>query len=157
MPALPLPDITDRRHRPPGYQAADAGVVPRHASAGPGQEGAVQYRAGSAARDLDQCRLAGPAQANAGDDRTRPPLQAWHRRAPDRDRRCLIGGERTGEGVGRGRRGHTPFIIAVETSTDGRPLYARLQVVRGFQTGETMQLCTRVEDGTTVVSDGGQW
>ncbi len=70
---------------------------------------------------------------------------------------AYIGGERTGEGAGRGRRGHTPFIIAVETSTDGRPLYARLQVVRGFQTGETMQLCTRVEDGTTVVSDGGQW
>src|SRR5215469_1022047 len=29
---------------------------------------------------------------------------------------AYIGGERTGEGTGRGRRGHTPFIIAVETS-----------------------------------------
>src|SRR3954469_21960666 len=47
---------------------------------------------------------------------------------------AYIGGERTGEGTGRGRRGHTPFIIAVETSADRRPLYARLQVVRGFQT-----------------------
>ena len=28
---------------------------------------------------------------------------------------AYIGGERTGEGAGRGRRGHTPFIIAVET------------------------------------------
>ena len=28
---------------------------------------------------------------------------------------AYIGGERTGEGSGRGRRGHTPFIIAVET------------------------------------------
>ncbi len=46
---------------------------------------------------------------------------------------AYIGGERTGEGAGRGRRGHTPFIIAVETSADGRPLHARLQVVRGFQ------------------------
>jgi hypothetical protein len=70
---------------------------------------------------------------------------------------AYIGGERTGEGVGRGRRGHTPFIIAVETSADGRPLHARLQVVRGFQTGETKRLCARVEPGTTVVSDGGQW
>ncbi len=35
---------------------------------------------------------------------------------------AYIGGERTGEGAGRGRRGHTPFIIAVETSADGRPL-----------------------------------
>ena len=50
---------------------------------------------------------------------------------------AYIGGERTGEGAGRGRRGHTPFIMAVETSADGRPLYARLQVVRGFQAGET--------------------
>ena len=30
---------------------------------------------------------------------------------------AYIGGERTGEGAGRGRRGHTPFIIAVETSS----------------------------------------
>ena len=45
---------------------------------------------------------------------------------------AYIGGERTGEGCGRGRRGHTPFIVAIETSDDGRPLHARLQVVRGF-------------------------
>src|SRR5690349_9831853 len=70
---------------------------------------------------------------------------------------AYIGGERTGEGSGRGRRGHTPFSIAVETAADGRPLYARLQVVRGFQTAETKRLCARVEAGTTVVSDGGQW
>src|SRR6266852_1209647 len=105
MPALPLPDITDRRHRPPGYQAADAGVVPRHASAGPGQEGAVEYRAGSAARDLDQCRLAGPAQADAGDvierDRRYKLGTAGPRIEIDD---AYIGGERTGEGAGRGRR-----------------------------------------------------
>jgi hypothetical protein len=35
---------------------------------------------------------------------------------------AYIGGERTGEGSGRGRRGHTPFIIAVETTADRRPL-----------------------------------
>lgn len=50
---------------------------------------------------------------------------------------AYIGGERTG----RGRRGHTPFIIAVETTADRRPIYARLQVVRGFQTAETKRLC----------------
>jgi hypothetical protein len=68
-----------------------------------------------------------------------------------------IGGERTEEYAGRGRRSHTPFIMAVETSSDGRPLYTHLQVVRGFQTAETKRLCARVEAGTTVVSDGGQW
>src|SRR3954467_13218953 len=157
MPALPLPEFTDRRHRPAGHQAADAGMVPRHASARPGQEGAVQYRAGPAARDFGQCCLAGPAQADAGDDRTRPPykLGAAGPRVEIDD--AYIGGERTGEGTGRGRRGHTPFIIAVETSADRRPLHARLQVVRGFQTGETKRLCARIEAGTILVSDGGQW
>ena len=60
---------------------------------------------------------------------------------------AYIGGERTGEGSGRGRRGHTPFVIAVETTAQGRPLYARLQVFRGFQTAETKRLCARVEAG----------
>src|SRR5271156_2156970 len=70
---------------------------------------------------------------------------------------AYIGGERTGEGSGRGRRGHTPFIVAIETSDDGRPLHARLQVVRGFRAVETKRLCSAVEAGATVVSDGGQW
>ena len=68
-----------------------------------------------------------------------------------------IGGERTGRGSGRGRRGHAPFIAAIETSGDGRPLHPRLQVVRGFRAGETKRLCAGVAAGTTVVSDGGQW
>ncbi len=70
---------------------------------------------------------------------------------------AYVGGERSGEGSGRGRRGHTPFIAAIETSDDGRPLHARLQVVRGFRAGETRRLCAGVAAGTTVVSDGGQW
>ncbi len=65
---------------------------------------------------------------------------------------AYIGGERTGEGAGRGRRGHTPFIMAVETSADGRPLYARLQVVRGFQAGETKRLCANVRPRAVVSS-----
>ena len=31
---------------------------------------------------------------------------------------AYVGGERSGEGSGRGRRGHTPFIAAIETSDD---------------------------------------
>lgn len=69
---------------------------------------------------------------------------------------AYIGGERTGEGSGRGRRGHTPFMVAIETSDDGRPLHARLQVVRGFRAVETKRPCYGVKAGTTVVSDGGQ-
>src|SRR3954447_26472647 len=74
MPTVPPSDVADRRHRPAGHQAADAGVVPRHASARPGQERAVQHRVGPATGDLDQCRLAGSAQTNAGNDRAGPPL-----------------------------------------------------------------------------------
>ena len=29
---------------------------------------------------------------------------------------AYVGGERSGEGSGRGRRGHTPFIVAIGTS-----------------------------------------
>ena len=89
VPAMPVPDIADRRHNPAGHQAADAGVVSRHAPARPGQEGPVQHRAGPAARDLDQRCLAGAAQADAGDARARPSLQARRRRPAHRDRRRL--------------------------------------------------------------------
>jgi transposase-like protein len=41
---------------------------------------------------------------------------------------AYIGGERSGEGSGRGRRGHTPFIVAIETAADARPFYARLRL-----------------------------
>jgi hypothetical protein len=34
VPAVPPPGVADRRHDPAGHQAADAGVVSRHAPAG---------------------------------------------------------------------------------------------------------------------------
>ena len=57
---------------------------------------------------------------------------------------AYVGGERSGEGSGRGRRGHTPFIAAIETSDDGQPLHARLQVVRGFRAGDVVAGIGRV-------------
>src|SRR5215472_12135781 len=73
---MPVPDIADRRHRSAGYQAADAGVVPRHASAWPRQVGNIQHRVGPAAWDLDQRCLAASAQADAS-----PPRPATCSRA----------------------------------------------------------------------------
>src|SRR5271163_4538640 len=87
--AMPVPDIADRRHRSARHQAADAGVVSRHASAWPRQEGNIQHRAGPAAWDLDQRCLAGSAQADASHARARSSLQARHLRPADRDRRRL--------------------------------------------------------------------
>src|SRR3954451_12277308 len=147
MRTVPPSDVADCRHRPAGHQAADAGVVPRHASARSGQD-----KKGLSNIELGR-RLG--ISTNAAWRVQHKLMQAMI----ERDRRyklgaggprieiddAYIGGERTGEGSGRGRRGHTPFIMAVETSADRRPLYARLQVVRGFQTAETKRLCARVE------------
>jgi hypothetical protein len=66
------------------------------------------------------------------------------------------GGESTGRGTGRGRPNQTPFIAAVETAPDGRPLYARLQVVVGFRRVEVERLCCQIAPDTTVVSDSYQ-
>src|SRR4030081_3301708 len=64
---------------------------------------------------------------------------------------AYIGGERTGDGGGRGRGARPPLLIAVETSADGRPLHARLQVVLGFQTRETKRLWAGIDAGTARV------
>src|SRR5215468_4633965 len=85
VPAMPVPDIADRRHRSARHQAADAGVVARHASAWPRQEGNIQHRVGPAAWDLDQRCLAASAQADASYARARPSLQARRRWPVDRD------------------------------------------------------------------------
>src|SRR5947208_95484 len=79
MPAVPPSDVTDCRYRPAGHQAANAGVVPRHASARSRQERVVQHRVGPATWGLDQCRLAGSAQTDPGDDRAaaRHPAFRW--------------------------------------------------------------------------------
>jgi hypothetical protein len=153
MPALSVSDIADRRYRLAGHQAADAGLVSLLAQ---GKKGLSNIELGrrlgisTTAAWRIQHKL---MQAMIERDR-RYMLRAAGPRIEIDD--AYIGGERTGEGAGRGRRGHTPFIIAVETSSDGRPLHTRLQVVRGFQAGETKRLCARVVAGTTVVSDGDQ-
>jgi len=70
---------------------------------------------------------------------------------------AYIGGERTGDGSGRGRRGHTPFIVAIETSADGGRCTPACRSCAASRPVETRRLCARVEAGTTIVSDGGQW
>src|SRR4029078_7358886 len=56
-------------------------------------------------------------------------------------------------------RNGIPHVVLSTALTDfvNGLLYARLQVVRGFQTAEVKRLCAHVEAGTTVVNDGGQW
>lgn len=86
-----------------------------------------------AARHFDQRRLACSAQADAGDDRRdrRNKLGDAGPRAEIDD--AYVGGERTGEGAGCGRRGHTPFIMAVETSSDDGHYMPAGRWSRGFR------------------------
>jgi hypothetical protein len=94
-----VPVITDRRHRSARHQAADAGVVPRHASAGQGKKGLSNIELGrrlgistNAAWRLQHKLM----QAMLERDR-RYKLGAAGPRIEIDD--AYIGGERTGEGV----------------------------------------------------------
>lgn len=68
---------------------------------------------------------------------------------------AYLGGERTGCKPGRGAKGKTPFVAAVETTKEGRPTRIKLSIVKGFRSSEISawskkHLC----DGSTVISDG---
>ncbi len=67
---------------------------------------------------------------------------------------ACIGGEKPGK-RGRGSRNKIPFVAAVETTQDGRPMKIQLRRLRGFQSAEIARyarssLCA----GSTVLSDG---
>ena len=67
---------------------------------------------------------------------------------------AYIGGERKGPS-GRGAKGKTPFLAAVETTRDGKPAYIKLRLVAGF-TKEAVEGYARetLEPGCEVMSDG---
>ena len=79
---------------------------------------------------------------------------------------AYLGGERAGGKRGRGAAGKTPFVAAVETTPDGKPVRLKLRRVAGF-TGQAISrfalrsldhACTIVSDGLkcfTRVSDAG--
>ncbi|WP_445362153.1 IS1595 family transposase [Microbulbifer sp. ANSA003] len=68
---------------------------------------------------------------------------------------AYLGGERTGCKPGRGAKGKTPFVAAVETTKEGRPTRIKLSIIKGFKSSEISTwskkyLCS----GSTVISDG---
>ncbi|WHI45325.1 IS1595 family transposase [Microbulbifer sp. VAAF005] len=68
---------------------------------------------------------------------------------------AYLGGERTGCKPGRGAKGKTPFVAAVETTKEGRATRIKLSIVKGFRSSEISawskkHLC----NGSTVISDG---
>ncbi len=65
------------------------------------------------------------------------------------------GGERHGGGTGRGSPGKTPFVAAVQLSTQGFPLAMRMDVLRGFRKKTLATWAKRhLAKDTLVVSDG---
>jgi transposase-like protein len=70
---------------------------------------------------------------------------------------AYLGGERSGGKRGRGAAGKTPFVAAVETTPDGKPVRLKLSRVSGFSSQALSSFATRsLGPGCTVVSDGLQ-
>ena len=68
---------------------------------------------------------------------------------------AYIGGERTGGKRGRGAPGKTPFIAAVETTPEGKPIRLKLRRVAGFRSASIAAFARRsLDPACTVVSDG---
>jgi transposase-like protein len=68
---------------------------------------------------------------------------------------AYLGGERTGGKRGRGAEGKTPFIAAVETTDDGKPVRLKLRRVTSFCTHAIAAFAkTSLEPDCAVLSDG---
>jgi hypothetical protein len=65
------------------------------------------------------------------------------------------GGRRRGYKRGRGTRGKTPFVAAVETDDEGRPQRMSFNKIRGFRSREIARWSqVKLVAGSTVHSDG---
>ena len=68
---------------------------------------------------------------------------------------AYLGGERSGGKRGRGAPGKTPFLAAVETTEDGKPVRLKLRRVGGFRGRAISGFAKRsLDPGCEVVSDG---
>lgn len=68
---------------------------------------------------------------------------------------AYLGGERNGGKAGRGSENKRPFVIAVETTEDGRPRHAAIDPVPGFTKAALSDwIARRLHPGADVYSDG---
>jgi transposase-like protein len=68
---------------------------------------------------------------------------------------AYLGGERSGGKRGRGAPGKTPFIAAVQTTDQGKPVRIKLRRVKGFRRAEVEKFArSALAPGSAVVSDG---
>ena len=81
------------------------------------------------------------------------PVGGPHKRVEMDD--AYLGGARHGAKRGRGASGKTPIVVAVETTSEGRPHRLKIRAVKGFRKAEIKKLSGHLlAPGTTVVSDG---
>ena len=70
---------------------------------------------------------------------------------------AYLGGESSGGKTGRGSENKTPFIAAVQTTSQGQPEAIKLQIVDGFRSKTIAQWAkSAITAGSTVISDGLQ-
>lgn len=68
---------------------------------------------------------------------------------------AYLGGERTGGKPGRGSENKIPFVAAIETNPQGRPLFIRLDLVKSFKERDIQAWAkTALAAQANVVSDG---
>jgi transposase-like protein len=68
---------------------------------------------------------------------------------------AYIGGERAGGKRGRGAAGKTPFVAAVETTPEGKPVRLKLRRVAGFRSASIVAFAKQsLDPASVVVSDG---
>ncbi len=68
---------------------------------------------------------------------------------------AYLGGERSGGKRGRGTPGKTPFVAAVETTSDGKPVRVKLRRVASFCDKSIASFARRsLDPNCSVVSDG---
>ena len=68
---------------------------------------------------------------------------------------AYLGGERHGGKRGRGSAGKSPFVAAVETTAEGKPIRLKLRRVRGFRRTDIVTMAKRdFVPASIVLSDG---
>src|SRR3954462_12047333 len=126
---LPPSDLADRGHHLRLHSSAPAPVVPRHVPPDAEQAGISSVELG---------RRLGVKQFTAWKIKHKLAQAMMER---DADKRfsgrveiddAYLGGERPGAKRGRGAPGKTPFVAAVETTPEGKPVRRKLRRVASF-------------------------
>ena len=150
---LPGADFADRRNDLRLDQVDTARMVPGPLSSDPDQAGDLQHRAWSTSRGDADHRLDDQAQTQARSCSSATVTSSC--RGASRSTMLNVGGERAGGKRGRGAAGKTPFVAAVETTQEGKPVRLKLRRVAGFRSASIAAFAKQSFDATcAVVSDG---